>query len=150
MKRVAPQAAMATVALCVFLLFSNGCAKNSPMAPILPQSQKQAKDPAAPFAHTVQWPGETLSLIAKWYTGKISNWQAIAKANPDMDPLRIKIGMKIIIPAELITTRSAMPRDFIPKPKKPKSQEAPAPAPEQAPGKKQQEPMELFGPKDLN
>jgi hypothetical protein len=32
----------------------------------------------AEIVHTVQWSGEYLSLIAKWYTGSSSNWKTLA------------------------------------------------------------------------
>ena len=40
------------------------------------------------FEHRVKWSGETLSLIAKWYTGSYGNWKAIAQANSGLNPNR--------------------------------------------------------------
>ncbi len=71
---------------------------------------------AAQFVHTVRWPGESLSLIAKWYTGSYKNWKALAEANPKLDPNRIRIGENIVIPEKLLKTRKQMPRDFVPSP----------------------------------
>ena len=68
---------------------------------------------SAPFVHTVRWPGESLSLIAKWYTGGYSNWRKIADANPRLDPNLIRIGDKIVIPQELMKTKEPMARDFV-------------------------------------
>jgi hypothetical protein len=64
--------------------------------------------------HTVRWPGESLSLIAKWYTGSYKNWRTLAKANPRINADHIKIGDKIIIPKKLLKTKKSMPRDFVP------------------------------------
>jgi len=65
------------------------------------------------YVHQVKWEGETLSLLAKWYTGSPDNWKAIAKANPALDPNRIGIGNEIRIPADLLTTRNPMPKSFL-------------------------------------
>ncbi|MEW6359385.1 MAG: LysM peptidoglycan-binding domain-containing protein [Planctomycetota bacterium] len=44
--------------------------------------------------------GETLSDIAGEHLGDRNKWRAIAKANPDLDPDRIRPGMKLKIPRE--------------------------------------------------
>jgi hypothetical protein len=46
----------------------------------------------------VHWSEEALSHIAKWYTGTLKNWKAIAKINPELDPKKIDIGDTISIP----------------------------------------------------
>ena len=75
----------------------------------------QPEPPKEPpyLVHTVKWPGETLALIAKWYTGDTENWRAIAKANPKLDPRRIRLGSQIQIPSELLKNREPMPREFV-------------------------------------
>jgi hypothetical protein len=60
------------------------------------------------FEHKVQWPGESLSLIAKWYTGHYGNWKALAQANPGLNPDRIDIGNIIYIPPEIMTTQKRL------------------------------------------
>ena len=65
-----------------------------------------------PFIHTVRWPGETLSRISWWYTGAGRNWLAIAKANQDLDPLKMKIGDEIIIPGDLLQRQEPMTREY--------------------------------------
>lgn len=62
------------------------------------------------FEHRVKWPGETLSLIAKWYTGSYGNWKAIAQANPGLNPNRIAVGDIINIPPEMMKTKKPLPR----------------------------------------
>jgi hypothetical protein len=69
--------------------------------------------PPEDLVHTVTYEGETLSIIAKWYTGDLNNWQDLAAANPDIDPNRIFIGNEIVIPEELLLTRDPMPQYFI-------------------------------------
>ena len=65
------------------------------------------------LVHKVKWPNETLSVIAKWYTGRTENWRTIADANPELDPRRIRLGKEIKIPAELLKTILPMPREFV-------------------------------------
>jgi hypothetical protein len=61
------------------------------------------------FEHKVQWSGESLSLIAKWYTGQYANWKALARANPGLNPDRIEIGNIICIPPEIMITKKLLP-----------------------------------------
>lgn len=73
--------------------------------------------PATPeprfYLHKVRWPEETLSHIAKWYTGSVKNWKAIAKVNPELDPKKIDTGDTISIPEDLLTSRKPMPLSFM-------------------------------------
>jgi LysM repeat protein len=80
---------------------------------ISPVETKEAPKPAEKIEHTVQWSGESLSLIAKWYTGNSSNWKTIAGANPEVNPHTIRIGQKILIPKTLARTEEPMPRSFL-------------------------------------
>jgi len=74
--------------------------------PLLPP---KAKD----LNHKIKWPGENLSLIARWYTGSAKNWTRLVEANPGIEPRRIKIGDSILIPADLLKTRQPMPVEFM-------------------------------------
>jgi len=65
------------------------------------------------FVHQVKWPNESLSIIAKWYTGSLMNWKALAKANPDMKPTVIHKGDRIRIPVNMLKTRDPMPEVFV-------------------------------------
>ena len=67
------------------------------------------------FEHRVKWPGETLSLIAKWYTGSYGNWKAIVPANPGLNPNRIAVGDVINIPPEMMKTKKPLPRKVVSK-----------------------------------
>ena len=62
------------------------------------------------YRHTVRWPGESMSLIARWYTGASNNWRKLAKANPRINPNRIKKGHVIVIPPKLLKTRDPLPQ----------------------------------------
>ena len=62
------------------------------------------------YRHTVRWSGESLSLISRWYTGASRNWRKLAKANPRLNPNRIKKGNVIVIPPALLKTREPLPQ----------------------------------------
>ena len=64
------------------------------------------------MVHRVQRRGETLPIIAKWYTGESVNWKTLSKANPGMNPQRIKIGSRVKIPKNLLVTRKPMSPEF--------------------------------------
>jgi hypothetical protein len=65
------------------------------------------------YFHKVKYPGESISIIAKWYTGDVKNWHSVAKVNPKLDPNRITVGDKIRIPNKLLHTQKPMPRSFV-------------------------------------
>jgi hypothetical protein len=62
------------------------------------------------YKHTVRWSGESLSLIAKWYTGSFKNWRTLADTNPQINPRLIKKGDVISIPAALLQTKEPLPQ----------------------------------------
>ncbi|MDH4267526.1 MAG: hypothetical protein OEW45_18010 [Deltaproteobacteria bacterium] len=99
------------------------------------------------YVHTVKWSGETVSIIAGWYTGDIENWKTLAQANPDINPARIFMGNKIFIPEDLLKTREPMPKEFVdsfyPKAKTKTPPSKPVPSPQ----KDKEEEPDLFGPK---
>jgi hypothetical protein len=99
---------------------------------------KKAPEPSS-YVHTVRWTTETLSLIARWYTGSASNWPVIARNNPTLDPNRLAIGDVVSIPLDKMTTDRPMPRSFLPVPT-PQARRVPPPSPPVA--------EELFGPMD--
>ncbi len=72
------------------------------------ESAQQTRAPEY-LMHTIQYTGETLSAIARWYTGDVRNWRAIARANPTLDPKRMRIGDTIHIPEEMVINRKPMP-----------------------------------------
>ena len=102
------------------------------------------------FTHTVKHGGETISIIAAWYTGDLDNWKVLAEVmtrnNPNADIKRIYVGNKILIPESLLKTRETMSKEFVDsfyKTSKPEKV-APKPVPPQA-----EEEPKLFGPKEL-
>ena len=96
------------------------------------------------FLHTVKWSGESLSIIADWYTGTIKNWELLAKHNPHLDPNRIFIGDIIRIPKTEMKTQKPMPKEFLRKfyPEGEKAED-------EIPSEALEEEPELFGPKPL-
>lgn len=123
-------------------------------------------DPAKPsrpsLVHTVKWPGETLSVIAKWYTGDSRNWKLLAGANPGIDPYRVTKNTKIVIPGHLLTTRRPLPEKYAaqflsqtPKTKQTKKTKKTLKQKSKPAAKPQEEDeeemdLELFGPKDMS
>jgi len=88
---------------------------SEPVTPVTPKpSDLEIPTPEPRFyLHKVRWPEETLSHIAKWHTGTVKNWKAIAKANPELDPKKIDTGDTISIPEDLLTSREPMPLSFV-------------------------------------
>ena len=81
----------------------------------LPTEAFAAKHRIYYFEHRVKWRGETLSLIARWYTGRYGNWKVIAQANPGLNPNRISVGNIIYIPPEMMKTKNPLPRKVVSK-----------------------------------
>ena len=79
------------------------------------KSTKETKMNVTYYIHTVKWSGESLSIIAGWYTGDIKNWKILAEANPDMDPKVVVVGQKIRIPENVMTIRSPMTKAHVDK-----------------------------------
>lgn len=65
------------------------------------------------FTHQVRLPGETLSLIAAWYTGSADNWQILTGHNPDLSANRIEIGDTVQIPRLMLTRESPITEQFL-------------------------------------
>lgn len=106
-----------------------------------PEQEIKPEDREPPFFHEVRWQGESLSLIAKWYTGSSKNWKALADANPDLNPNLIHIGDQILIPKRLLRTEKPMPHSFLPSPRGKKDKNTPIKE------DSSEEKLELFGPK---
>ena len=65
------------------------------------------------YVHEVRWPGETISVIAQWYTSTWKTWEDIVKVNFDFDPKMMQMSDKILIPLDLLKTREPMPRNYL-------------------------------------
>jgi hypothetical protein len=117
-------------------------------APPAPPVKVEPKPKESFYVHTVRYSGETISIIAAWYTGNGENWKALARANPQIDPKLIFEGNEILIPETLLKTREAMPQKFVnrfyTKSVKEKSR------PKSQPAQPQEEDLKLFGPKKSN
>ena len=120
-----------------------------PQGPPLPAAGPSKPGPETTyFVHTVKFKGESVSIIAGWYTGDIQNWKVLKEHNPDINPNRIFEGNKIRIPESMMKTKAPMPKEYVDsfyaKPtKKESGRPAPAPSPSTSGG---DEPT-LFGPK---
>ncbi|MCB0360922.1 MAG: LysM peptidoglycan-binding domain-containing protein, partial [Bdellovibrionales bacterium] len=88
-----------------------GCAQQQAARP---QQAPRYEPSPEEFSHTVRYYGETLGIIARWYTGKTTNWQLILDANPGLRPERIAIGQQILIPRDLLVRSDALPREAVP------------------------------------
>lgn len=80
------------------LLILSSCSKRE-LEP--PREIPLPKEPAAIY-HEVLFHGETLSLIAAWYTGDSRNWKTIADFNPGLNPNNISIRDIIKIPKSIV------------------------------------------------
>jgi len=116
---------------------------SEPVTPVAPESETDVVAPKPRFfLHKVRWPEETLSHIAKWYTGTVKNWEAIAKINPELDPKKIDIGDTISIPEDLLTSLKPMPHSFV----QPVVRKKSTPRSSSNETATQSEPPKLFGP----
>jgi LysM repeat protein len=119
-----------------------------------PHTEENVAPPAAPpppeyVLHKVM-PGETFATIARWYSGKESNWHEIAEHNRELNPWNLQIGDIVKVPVYLTTLHNAQP-DFSTAPHRMKRkvvQDQPQPPAEEE--QKEQTPPasdEVFGPK---
>jgi LysM repeat protein len=83
------------------------------MALKAPQKSVPSRVKAPPYVHTVRQSGETLVAISRWYTGSADNWKRLVDANNGLNPRRVRVGDKILIPGELVKTQEVMPADFM-------------------------------------
>ena len=116
--------------------------------------QGDEASPAGYYIHTIKLADESISIIAKWFTGDLMNWEVLAKYNPTINPNRIFLGDKIKIPRDIMTTHAPMTPEFVEasqpqarrkkaEPASPTVQSTPEPAAEPV---IEDEPL-LFGPK---
>ena len=78
-----------------------------------PQATHEGSPASSVYVHRVTWTGESLSIVAKWYTGNLENWKALAKANPEIKPEFLQVGMKIRIPEAMIVNPNPMTQEFV-------------------------------------
>jgi hypothetical protein len=78
-----------------------------------PQATREESPASSFYVHRVTWTGESLSIVAKWYTGNLENWKELAKVNPEIKPEFLQVGMKIRIPEAMIVNPNAMTQEFV-------------------------------------
>jgi len=103
------------------LVLAVGCAQPPPPPPPPPVAPPPAPAEPEPFVHHIEWPGQTLSEIARWYTGKFDNWKKLTKpVNPDLERccVRLRVGRDVTIPRELLVRTDPMPKP-VTRPSKP-------------------------------
>ena len=83
---------------CVLTLFMGGCSLQNR------QSEPQY------FEHSVRYPGETLWLISRWYTGQGQNWKQILQVNTHIRPSNLRAGQRIRIPQQLVVKTDPLPK----------------------------------------
>jgi len=93
---------LGAILLSVIIIFGAACAGRG-------GARVQPRQPDY-FEHTVMYPGETLGLIARWYTGSTANWEYILDHNLQLDPRRIRLGDIILIPRDMMTREDPLPR----------------------------------------
>ena len=93
------------IVLSLLTLFIVSCTANRQSAPTPPAQQY--------VQHTVRWPGETLGIIASWYTGTSGNWPLLANANPNLKVTSIRIGDTVQIPDSLVKRSAALTAEFV-------------------------------------
>lgn len=94
------------------LIFFSAC---SSVTPVAVDSDK--------YSHQVKFKGESLALIAGWYTGDTKNWEQLAKVNNLENPKKIEIGQVLLIPNAMLTRFEPLPESII-ETKKPKAKSA--------------------------
>ncbi len=108
------------------------------------------------YIHKVRFPDESISIIAKWFTGNLKNWKVLATCNPTITPNRIFIGDEIRIPRIMMTRQDPITHEFVEKAQPgPKRIQAKKPArpqntvvkAEAPPKPAEEEEPPLFGPK---
>jgi hypothetical protein len=115
----------------------------APSRDVKPEAKKaRLRQSARHLVHRVKWSGESLSIIAKWYTGEFNNWKTLADFNPKVKPDRIWVGQEILVPEGLLKTREPMPESFVGQfARKSKKKKSPH---------KEDNALPLFGPRDYS
>jgi hypothetical protein len=120
-----------------------GCAPSPPPREEVAVPPPPGPPPQAYVFHKIM-PGETFATIAKWYSGKESNWHEIAEHNQELNPGSLRVGDVVKVPVYLTTVHNIQP-NFSTAPRKVKKKAAPGKPVEEEelpPG-----PEEVFGPK---
>ena len=90
--------------------------------------------------------GETLSSIARWYTGSESMWHEIAEDNPKLSPSSLRQGDIVKVSVSLATVHKEQPPDSI-KLQKAVKKTNQVPGTEGSDSSAAPAPEEIFGPR---
>ena len=121
--RLMPQSRLRCFGACaswllLLLALSSGLLDPSPTVLAAPRSENALHDVlqvSKNFVHTVHHRGESLSIVARWYTGSIDNWTKLAQANPGLDPNLISVGQKLNIPKGMLVRSEPLPPEYVEK-----------------------------------
>lgn len=75
---------------------------------------KLAQRDSRTYLHTVTFRGESLALLADWYTESAGNATRIAAVNRRAVSHRLRIGEKIVIPSSLMLNPEPLPEALVP------------------------------------
>lgn len=64
------------------------------------------------YLHAVRWPEETLSAIARWYTGSSRNARILAKVTPNLREGDLRKGDVVFVPLEISRRSDPMPHSY--------------------------------------
>ena len=94
-------------------LFTTACSSKEEV--VVPERVVYVEEVSRPsyMQHEVKYSGETLGLIARWYTGRTDNWKRIADVNSSIKPQRISIGDIILIPMEIVSQSDPLPKKAV-------------------------------------
>lgn len=72
-----------------------------------------SETPSGDIVHRVSVPGETLRIIATWYTGDFQNAGRLARINSLKNPNQLSLGQAIRIPRYLLVRTAPLPMDEV-------------------------------------
>jgi len=64
------------------------------------------------YLHKVRWPEESLSAIARWYTGSTRNARILARITPNLRKADLRPGDVVFIPQELARRSEPMSHNY--------------------------------------
>jgi len=64
------------------------------------------------YLHQVRWPEESLTVIARWYTGSAGNAPVLARVTPNLREKDLRKGDVVFIPQELARRAEPMSRSY--------------------------------------
>jgi hypothetical protein len=97
---------------------SHGGKKEAPPKENVTASETEGGDiaemtPKGDVVHHVTYPGETLSMLARWYTHDRANAGRIARINSITQPDKLNIGDMIVIPSYLVKTKNRLTEEGV-------------------------------------